>query len=292
VHRTTTPTRHPSRARRALATSITAVGAVAVVSAFVASSAGASAPPDTTPGAPSGSSPSIVVPPPSGDLDADRAAITDAVVDIGGYTGLPFQTDCVAGIVDRLPDPDVPLILQDLADSAASLQEEVEIPDLTIPDFTIPDLELPDFTLPDLTLPDLSNITIPDFDELSIPDVSDEISDEADALGQELVTCIHGDADPALVEQALSALTTAEGNETFDAECASGVLTAFPEPMLQWIIDNQGRLDLFGTSVPDDVDEDTFYTLGGTLYSCVDFDAAATTMTVPEGGALAPTSTP
>jgi len=82
------------------------------------------------------------------------------------------------------------------------------------------------------------------------------LSPAAEALGRQVVTCLHGDADPALVEQVLALIEADPGATDVDMECVANVLTTFDDSTLEQIIDaaateQEGSVDAAASTTPD-----------------------------------------
>ncbi len=260
-------TRSPRRNRRVIGAS---VAAAAFGTLLVAHSASASTPPSDPPS-------SDASPPTGGaDYDALVDTIVSTSAESGipmnrdCVAGIVEQVpaDDVAAIlaeveasatVADMPMPDISM--PDLGEISIPELPDISMPDLgdisipELPDISMPDLgeisipELPDISMPDLgdisipelpdiSMPDLGDISIPSVPAISIPPIGDMgLSPETLALSQQLVTCVDGDADPALVEQVVALAESSTPPGVLDLECASKMLSTFPDEVLQQIVD-------------------------------------------------------
>ncbi|WP_276968463.1 hypothetical protein [Desertimonas flava] len=228
-------TRSPRRNRLVIGAS---VAAAAFGTLLVAHSASASTPPSDPP--------SSDASPPTGGADYD--ALVDTIVSTSAESGIPMNRDCVAGIVEQVPADDVAAILAEV--EASATVADMPMPDISMPDLgeisipELPDISMPDLgdisipELPDISMPDLGDISIPSVPAISIPPIGDMgLSPETLALSQQLVTCVDGDADPALVEQVVALAESSTPPGVLDLECASKMLSTFPDEVLQQIVD-------------------------------------------------------
>lgn len=289
-------TRSSLRAHLAIGSS---VAAAALGTVLVAHSASASTPPSEPP--------STDAPAASGDADHD--ALVDAIVSTSADSGLPVNRDCVAGIVEQIPPEDVTTILAEIETSAAVADitiPEIEMPDISMPDLSelsipeLPELSLPDLgdiEIPEISLPDLGAITIPDLGDISIPEIPDlsdmsippipeiPVSEETLALSRELISCIEGDADPALVEQVVALAETSTPAGVLDLDCTAKVLSTFPDEVLQQIIDS-GAVEADPTEVDPAISAEV-----AKLFACTDLTTVMATGE-PSAGSVAAEAAP
>ncbi len=198
------------------------VAAAAFGTLLVAHSASASTPPSEPPSSDASTS--------TGGADYD--ALVDTIVSTSAESGIPMNRDCVAGIVEQVPADDVAAILAEI--EASATVADMPMPDISMPD--LGDISIPE--LPDISMPDLGDISIPSVPAISIPPIGDMgLSPETLALSQQLVTCVDGDADPALVEQVVALAESSTPPGVLDLECASKMLSTFPDEVLQQIVD-------------------------------------------------------
>ena len=202
------------RWRVGIAAVVMAAG-VAIVGAPLVSSA-TTEPPSTVPDSsaaqastPDGSAPA---------LDPERQTIVEQIVTYGEDFGFPYDADCVAGVVAQIPDEEVPLVAELIAQGLAAIPSPV--PDESAATEATTDTIVSETIVTEGSLPVLSQETL--------------------ALGQELNLCLSGDADPALVDEALAVFSEEVAAEGFDLECVAAVMSTFDDETLQQIIDNAG----------------------------------------------------
>jgi len=226
-------TRVNTRARVAIGSAVLAVaglgvglaGPLAVSASAPPSEPASSAPPTSEPvsSEPASSEPTGSAP----ELDADREQIVDAIVTMSEAENIPFDRDCVSGLVAQLPDADVPLVLVDIQESSESPDDSAAV--------TATDTMTTDTMTTDTMTTDTMTTDTMTTDAMTTD--SPQISDEAEQLGEELITCVAGDADPALVSEALEVITADEETADVDLACVQPVLTALEDESLQAIID-------------------------------------------------------
>lgn len=151
-------------------------------------------------------------------LDPQREEIVDEMISAGEDVGFPLDRECLAGIVAQVPDADIPIIAAEIAESTATSIGDADAG--TVPAGTEPLDSMP------------------------------QLSAEAEALGEQLISCVMGDADPELVEQAVAVLAADEMSANFDMDCVENVLSTFDDETLQLIVDTGGTAAI-GASVPD-----------------------------------------
>jgi hypothetical protein len=217
------------RWRVGIAVVVMAAG-VALVGAPLFSSA-TTEPPSTVPDSsaaqaatPDGSAPA---------LDPERQTIVEQIVTYGEDFGFPYDADCVASVVAQIPDEEVPLVAELIAQGLAAIPSPV---------------------------PDESAATEATTDTIVVETIATEgslsvLSPETLTLGQELNLCLRGDADPALVDEALAVFSEDVAAEGFDLECVAAVMSTLDDETLQQIIDNAGGG--LTTEVPEPEEPDT-----------------------------------
>ena len=151
-------------------------------------------------------------------LDPERQTIVEQIVTYGEDFGFPYDADCVAGVVAQIPDEEIPLVAELVAQGLAA----------------IPSPASDESAATEATTDTIVSETI--VTEGSLP----VLSPETLALGQDLNLCLRGDADPALVDEALAVVSEDVAAEGFDLECVAAVMSTFDDEMLQQIIDNAG----------------------------------------------------
>lgn len=227
------------RARVAIGSAVLAVAGFGVVGQLTAS---ASAPPTSEPGSsepsaattPAGSEPAASEPAGSTPaLDPEREALVDEIVTQAEAEGLPLDRECLAGLVAQVADADIAIIAAEMAappvtatgsesaapSSAPVMASEAPIgPDTVVADTMVPDTMVPDTMAPMETTPQLSA--------------------EAEAIGEQVITCVQGDADPALAAEAMGVIAADESSPEFDLPCVERILSTFDDTTLQHIIDN------------------------------------------------------
>lgn len=141
-------------------------------------------------------------------LDPERETIVEQVLSAGAAGELPLNRDCIAELVAQVPDGDVAVLTEQLEAAMAAMSSEPM-------DSAAPD------TMPIGT--------------------TAELSPEVATLGEQVIYCLDGDADPALVDEVI-ALAEAEGDLTvgFDMTCVAAVLSTFDDELLQAMIDSAG----------------------------------------------------
>ena len=254
----------------------------AIVAAASFSSAGSIAPTteppssDPTSSAPASSEPEVSVPDGSApELDPEREALLEQIMSVTEAEDFPLNRDCLAGIVAQLSDADVPLVSADVAGPA-----ETAI----------------DATLPDIDAAPATTIDADDMvSESSVPiDSTPEMSPEAEALGDQIIYCLEGDADPDLVEEAIGVIE-ADESPVLDMRCIASALTTFDNESLQLIIDN-GFESVSDAGTPDgsmpdnDTMEDAFLLLA-CMDGHTDEPAASATEAAPAGSDSVATDT-
>ena len=225
-------TRVNSRARVAIGSAVLAVaglgvglaGPLGVSASAPPSEPASSARPTSEPvsSEPASSEPTGSAP----ELDADREQIVDAIVTMSEAENIPLDRDCVSALVVQLPDADVPLVLADIQESSEFADGAAAATAVTV---TMDSM----MTMDTMTM-----------------DTQPQISDEAEQLGEELITCIAGDADAALVSEALEVITADEETADVDLACVQPVLTALEDESLQAIID-EGSVSAINDSMDD-----------------------------------------
>jgi len=233
------------RARAAVGAAVLAIAGSAALGQF---SASASTTPDTEPessepaaeSVPESSAPEASAP----ELDEQREALVDGVVEASDGQDLPLDWDCVAGLVAQLPDADVTIISEQIT---AQLQDAEAADDTAVAE--------------DSAAADDAVATTVSATETGVADsqpTAPALSPEADALGQQLVYCASGDADPELVTQVVTLLETSEVAPEFDLECAAAILTTFEDETLELMIasgvEQVTELSAMPVGVPDATD--------------------------------------
>lgn len=222
--------RTTNRARLAIGSAVVAVAGFAAAGSL--SAAPESAPPSTPldssePGDSAGeSSPPIA--------DPEREELVDAIVESAGDAGFPLDRECVAGLVAQVPDEDLAIVTEEIA----SIDETAVAADVTMPEYTVgaePAEAVTDETVVPATVAAETEPagTITMASEPAVSTLTEEI-------GQQMVTCAHGDADPALVEEALAAIQADPEAPAFDMACVESVLTTFSDETLTLIIEDDG----------------------------------------------------
>jgi hypothetical protein len=198
---------------------------VAIVGAPLVTSA-TTEPPSTVPesssahaSTPDGSAPA---------LDPERQTIVNQIVTYGKDFGFPYDADCIAGVVAQIPDEEIPLVAELIAQGLAAIPSPV-------PDDESAATEATTVTIVLETIVTEGSLHV--------------LSPETLTLGQELNLCLRGDADPALVDEALAVFSEDEAADGFDLECVAAVMSTIDDETLQQIIDNaDGALT---TEVPE-----------------------------------------
>jgi hypothetical protein len=193
---------------------VMAAGA-AIIGAPLVSSA-TTEPPSTVP-----DSSAAPAPTPDGSapaLDPERQTIVEQIVTYGEDFGFPYDADCVAGVIAQIPDEEVPLVAELIAQGLAAIPSPV---------------------------PGESAATEATTDTIVVETIVTEgslavLSPETLALGQQLNLCLRGDADPGLVDEALAVFSEDVTAEGFDLECVAAVMSTLDDATLQQIIDNAG----------------------------------------------------
>ena len=211
------------RWRVGIAAVVMAAG-VAIIGAPLVSSA-TTEPPSTVPGssAAQASTPDDSAP----ALDPERQTIVEQIVTYGEDYGFPYDADCVAGVIAQIPDEEIPLVAEIIVQGLAAIPPPV--PDESAATEATTDTVVSETIVTEGSLPVLSPETL--------------------ALGQDLNLCLRGDADPALVDQALAVFSEDVAAEGFDLECVAAVMSTFDDETLQQIIDNAGGA--LTTEVPE-----------------------------------------
>jgi len=201
-------------------------------------------------------------------LDPEREALLEQIMSVAEAEDFPLNRDCLAGIVAQLSDADVPLVSAEVAGPA----------DTAI-----------DATLPDIDAAPATTVDADDMvSESSVPiDSTPEMSPEAEALGDQIIYCLEGDADPDLVEEAIGVIEADESAPVLDMRCVASALTTFDNESLQLIIDNGFEsVSDAGTpdaSMPDDDTMEDAFLLLACMDGLTDETAAAATEAAPAG---------
>lgn len=182
-------------------------------------------------------------------LDATREDAVNAVMGLPAED-FPFDRDCVAMVVSELADDDVLLLAASIAGS------ELETTDSAMTD-DADDAEGDTDSGSDVMATD--DVVAPQTDapgSTASGDASTGTDLAAEARREivvEVLACLDGDANPALVDEALAIAVVAEGAEGFDADCMAGVLGTLDDATLEYIIAN-GSLgdDSASGTEPDD----------------------------------------
>lgn len=217
----------PRRFPTALGSLTLIVGAFAVGTPLAAAS---SAPPDSEP---DDSAPA---------LDATREDLVNAIIAVSPED-FPFDRNCVVAVVGELADDDVSLLAADIAESEPE-------PTGTVSDYGEGSADGAPATdvAPATDSGPGSSVSA---EAPTSTDLDDETLREIEV---DLTSCLDGDADPALVDQALAIAVAEEGAEGFDEECMAGVLGTFEDATLEHIIaqDSLGDDDSASSTELDD----------------------------------------
>jgi hypothetical protein len=149
-------------------------------------------------------------------LDPERQTIVEQIVTYGEDFGFPYDADCVASVIARIPDEEVALVAQLVTEGLAAIPPPV--PDESTATEATTDTIVVETMVSEGSLPVLSTETL--------------------TLGQELNLCLSGDADPALVDEALAIFSEDVAAAEFDLECVAAVMSTLEDETLQQIIDN------------------------------------------------------
>lgn len=151
-------------------------------------------------------------------LDPDRQAIVDQIATQAADDGFPMDRDCLARTVAQLPDADVPIVASQLDDPPPSTARAV----------TVGASEQGSAT-------NVAEPTIPE-STMAPAESTREPSAETEALVPQMMTCLIGDADPALVAEAMALLAADDEGDEFDMACMKSVLSTFDDDELELII--------------------------------------------------------
>ena len=216
--------RTTNRARVAVGSAAVAVAGFAAAGTL--SAAAETAPPSTTPGSEpldtaTGSAPPL--------LDPEREELVDAIVVSSGDSGFPLDRGCIAALVAEIPDEDLVIVLEDIA----SASETAVATAATMPEYTVGTEPADDASVETVvaeTEP-METITM---------ESGPAVSPMTEEIGRQMVACAHGDADPALVEDALAVIQADPDASSFDMACVASVLTTFSDETLTLIIEDDG----------------------------------------------------
>ena len=259
--------RTSTRARVAIGAAIVAAASFSAAGSIAATTEPPSS--DPTSSAPAASEPEVSVPDGSAPaLDPEREALLEQIMSVTEAEDFPLNRDCLAGIVAQLSDADVPLVSAEVAGPAE----------------TAIDVTLPDIDAAPATTVDADDMV----SESSVPiDSTPEMSPEAEALGDQIIYCLEGDADPDLVEEAIGVIEADESAPVLDMRCVASALTTFDNESLQLIIDNGFEsVSDAGTpdaSMPDDDTMEDAFLLLACMDGLTDETAAAATEAAPAG---------
>jgi hypothetical protein len=219
-----------TRSRVAIGSAVVAVAGFAVGGSL--SAAPESAPPSTPPGSVESvdtageSSPT--------PLDPEREELADAIVAAAGDSGFPLDNECVAGLVGQLSDEDLAIVTEDIA----SAGEVAVATPATVTEYTVgsgpADAAAAETTVPAMEPADTATVETMTMESVVAP------SELAVEIGQQMVLCAQGDADPALVAEALEVIQAHPDAPAFDLACVASVLTTFSDDTLTVIIEDAG----------------------------------------------------
>ncbi len=251
-----------------------AIGAAVVAAATIAAAgpiAATTEPPtsDPTTSNPASSGPDEPVAAGSAPLlDPEREALVEQIMSVTEAEDFPLNRDCLAGIVAQLADADLPLVSAEVATPAETAISVTLPPVDAVPAATAaPATDAPDDMVPE------SSASL---------DSTPAMSPEAEALGDQIIYCLEGDADPDLVEEVMALIEADETVPAMDMRCVASALTTFDNETLQFIIDN-GFESVSDPATPDasmpddDAIEDAFL-----LLACTDGIADGVSAAVPE----------
>lgn len=171
------------------------------------------------------------------ELDEEREALVDQIVDASDAEDFPLDRNCIASLMAQVSDADVAVIASQVTEPTDDSTVDTAVIEST------PTME-------------------------SAP----ALSPEAEALGEQLIYCASGDADPELVAQVMALIEASDVAPEFDLVCTEAVLTTFEDETLQLIIDNGVEHVTEMSEMPD--------------------ASAAVTAAAPETSAAAPDSVP
>lgn len=259
--------RTSTRARVAIGAAVVAAATIAAAGPIAATTEPPTADPTTA--GPASSGPDEPVAAGSAPLlDPEREALVEQIMSVTEAEDFPLNRDCLAGIVAQLSDADVPLVSAEVAAPAETAISGTLPPVDAVPAATAaPDTDAPDDTAPE------SSASL---------DSMPAMSPEAEALGDQIVYCLEGDADPDLVEEVVALIEADETVPAMDMRCVASALTTFDNETLQFIIDN-GFESVSDSETPDesmpgdDAIEDAFL-----LLACTDGIADGASAAVPE----------
>lgn len=236
-------TRVNTRARVAIGSAVLAVAGLGVGLAGPLAVSASAPPSEPTGSEPASSEPASSEPAGSApELDADREQVVDAIITLSATEGIPFGRDCVSALVVQLPDADVPLVLADIQESSESADSSAAADTVTMETAIAGTMTVNTISMDTITMDTMTMDTTMGSEA--------EISEEGERVGDELLTCIAGDADPALVGAALEVVATDEETAEVDLACVESVLTALEDESLQAIID-EGSV----SAIDDSMDE-------------------------------------
>jgi hypothetical protein len=216
-------TRTMNRARVAVGAAVVAVAGFGAAGSL--SAAPESAPPSTTPDSSEPVDTAGDSAPPM--LDPEREELVDAIVVSAGDSGFPLDRDCVAGLVAQIPDEDLVIVSEDIA----TMSETAIATAATMPEYTVGS-DPADTSSVDTMVTETEAVdTAPIEPAPAVSPVTEEI-------GQQMIACAHGDADPALVEDALAVIQADPDAPSFDMACVASVLTTFSDETLTLIIED------------------------------------------------------
>jgi hypothetical protein len=142
-----------------------------------------------------------------------REALVDEIVASYGSEDIPLDHECVSDAVTAVPAADIDALLSILAGEDAVTATGTEP---------------------------------------ASPPTTTALQTDVDALGDDILLCVDGDADPELVEQVVTILEQSDDVPELDLDCARRMLSIVPDDVLELVI-----ADPMGTGPLDSADIDT-----------------------------------
>src|SRR5688572_7035882 len=207
--------------------------AVLALPGFAAAGSLSAAPESAPPARPAASSAPPHPPgesPPTGD--PQREELVDTIVGSAGDAGFPLDRECVAGLIAQVPDEDLAIVNEEIA----SIEETELATAVTMPEYTVG--AEPAGTASEE--PAVPGTVVSETEPTETITMASEpaMSPLTEELGQQMATCLHGDADPALVAEALAVIQADPNAPAFDMACVESVLTTFSDETLTLIIED------------------------------------------------------
>jgi hypothetical protein len=216
-----------TRTRVAIGSAVAALAGLAVGGSL--SAAPESAPPSTPPGSTEAVDSAGESSPTS--LDPDRDELVDEIVASAGDSGFPLDRECIADIVGQLSDADLAIVSEDIANAG---DVAVATP-ASVTEYTV-DAETADAAMAETTVPETEPAEVATVETVTMESVA-VASELAIEIGQRMILCAHGDADPALVAEVMEVIEADPEAASFDLACVASMLTTFSDETLTMIIE-------------------------------------------------------